>query len=63
MLVGVALVAGGFVAGVVLTGLVAVYVFGQLHAEAVQALEGHGGLWLFTSQASPRGVAARDGRV
>jgi hypothetical protein len=49
MLFAVALLGVGFAAGVLLTALVALYVYGLLHAEAVRAVESYGGAMLFKS--------------
>lgn len=41
MLTGIALLLAGIVIGAVLTGSVAIWVFGILHAEAVQIVDTH----------------------
>lgn len=49
MSVSVALVALGFLLGVLLTGSLACLLFGFLHAEAVKAVESYGTMHLFSS--------------
>ncbi|SNT19960.1 hypothetical protein SAMN06295912_1574 [Sphingomonas laterariae] len=53
MLLFIALVAFGFVMGVLVTGALACLVFGLLHDEAVKAVEGYGGMRLFTDVPMP----------
>lgn len=55
MLMAVGLVGAGFVAGVVLTGLVAASIIGFLHAEAARALDSYG-VMLFAS--APKAIAS-----
>ena len=48
MLLAIGLIALGFAAGVFVTGLAACFIFGLLHAEAVRAVESHGGVNLLS---------------
>ena len=49
MFVSIALIAVGFLMGVVLTGSIACLVIGFLHAEAVKAVESYGAMYLFSN--------------
>lgn len=56
MLLGIVLIAVGFVAGALLTALPALYFIGVMHAEAVRVVDAYGGMALFTSPAPAQGL-------
>lgn len=57
MLAAIGLIAAGFALGVALTTILAGYVFGLLHQEAVRILDGHAGVSALAYRSSP----GRDG--
>lgn len=60
MLLYIALVGLGFLAGILVTGTIACLIFGLLHAEAVKAVESHG-LMLFSSPDDNRIMSRKAG--
>lgn len=56
MLLWIALVGAGFVAGILFAAIPALYIIGIFHAEAVRIVDGHNGMMMFSSPTSARGL-------